>query len=397
MLVRLLLSSLVVVICSNLCLGIVTEPVDDVSAIRLVSQPKKPKTGSAGQQATRQTMQQAAPPQQKVVPTKQEGSAGADGNARTTADTSKTGSKVMLNITEPPQGSILLGSTFAVKIDILAPDRHGFLSQFNTTESKVCASLNAGPFYCWPAFAGKIFYSEVEENEYTLEAMLYRAGKLDHSTKTTTAFKMVGDAKLAESATDDELSNDAADQTNVEAPAQVQVDYPRVGVSSPNNLVTYPGHSVFLHFDLEPKDVESFQHYFANAFVCVNIDQAPAFSCFAIFGDEHYAAPLVLNLPNGKHTLEAALSHPETGEALESSKSTTSTFFTAGELLEAANIAVDVTVADERHVVPLIAGTNLDAQTDAFCDSVGMAESKTCKERVKHKLWSAWEDMLQSL
>ena len=385
MLVRLLLSTLLVVICFNLCLGIVTEPVDDISAIRL-SPPKKPKMGRAGQQATRQTMQVAP---QKAAPMKQE--------------VLNTGSKashpkVMLNITEPPQGSILLGSTFAVKIDILAPDslKDSFLSEFNTPESKVCASLNAGPFYCWPALAGKIFYTEVEENEYTLEAMLYRAGKLDHSTKTISKFKTVHDAKLADSATDEEVSNDAADQS-VEAPAQVQVDYPRVGVSSPNNLVTYPGHSVFLHFDLEPNDVDSFQHYFANAFVCVNIDQAPAFSCFVIFGDENYAAPLVVNLSNGKHTLEAALSHPETGEVLESSKSTTSTFFTAGELLEAAHIAVDVTVADERHVVPLIEGTNLDAQTNAFCDSVGMAEGKTCKERVKHKLWSAWEDLLQSL
>ena len=386
--VRLLLSTLLVAVCSNLCLGIVTEPVDDISAIRL-SPPKKPKTGRAGQQANPRTMQAA--PKQKPVPTKHDG----------TTETLKTESKashpkVMLNITEPPQGSIILGSTFAVKIDILAPDRDSFLSHFNTTESKVCASLNAGPFYCWPALAGKIFYTEVEENEYTLEAMLYRAGKLDHSTKTISKFKTVHDAKLADNSTDEEVSNDAADQS-LEAPAQVQVDYPRVGVSSPNNLVTYPGHSVFLHFDLEPNDVDSFQHYFANAFVCVNIDQAPAFSCFTIFGDENYAAPLVLNLPNGKHTLEAALSHPETGEVLESSKSTTSTFFTAGELLEAAHIAVDVTVADERHVVPLIEGTNLDAQTNAFCDSVGMAESKTCKERVKHKLWSAWEDMLQSL
>ena len=362
MLVRLLLSTLLVVICFNLCLGIVTEPVDDISAIRL-SPPKKPK-----------------PMKQEVLNTGSKASH----------------PKVMLNITEPPQGSILLGSTFAVKIDILAPDKDSFLSELNTPESKVCASLNAGPFYCWPALAGKIFYTEVEENEYTLEAMLYRAGKLDHSTKTISKFKTVHDAKLADSATDEEVSNDAADQS-VEAPAQVQVDYPRVGVSSPNNLVTYPGHSVFLHFDLEPNDVDSFQHYFANAFVCVNIDQAPAFSCFVIFGDENYAAPLVLNLSNGKHTLEAALSHPETGEVLESSKSTTSTFFTAGELLEAAHVAVDVTVADERHVVPLIEGTNLDAQTNAFCDSVGMAESKTCKERVKHKLWSAWEDMLESL
>lgn len=386
--IRALLSALLLLICSNLCLSIVTEPVDDISAIRL-SPPKKQETGH-GQQATRPTMPAAT--QQKPVSAKH----------GVTTEALKTGSKasppkVMLNITEPPQGSILLGSTFAVKIDILAPDTDSFLSQFNTTESKVCASLNAGPFYCWPALAGRIFYTEVEENEYTLEAMLYSAGKLHYSSRTTTVFKMVRDAKLAESATDDEVSNDAADQTYAEASAQIQVDYPRVGVSSPNNLVTYPGHSVSLHFDLEANDVDSFQHYFANAFVCVNVDHAPAFSCFAIFGDENYAAPLVLNLPNGKHTMEAALTHPETGEVLESSKSTTSTFFTAGELLEAATIAVDVTVADERHVVPLIEGTNLDAQTSAFCDSVGMAESKTCKERVKHKLWSAWEDMLESL
>ncbi len=353
---------------TRLCSGVVTKPVDGVAGIRL--SPSK-------EQVTGQKATQATEPVQ--MPTE--------------------GLSVKLNITEPPQGAILGGGSFVVKIEIIASDEDEFLKSYNTTDGKMCVGLYTnGPYHCWPALSGRIFFTGVEateEMEFTLEAMLYRAGELDHSTKATSTFTVVPHPKLAQSSKD-EIS--AIDQNNhnqmEEPPAQVQVIYPRVEVSSPLDVVTYPGHSVVLRFGLETTD--AFSHYFANAFICVNIDRAPAFCCFAIFGDEDFASPLVLNLPNGKHTIEAALSHPETGELLSGSMSSTSTFFTAGELLEAANVAVDVTVAGERHVVPLMEGTNLEAQTNAFCDSVGMGENKACEERVKHKLWSAWENMLEA-
>ena len=350
-----------------LCFGIVTEPVDGVAGIRL--SPSKEQV--TGQKATRPVVQATQPAK---MPTQE--------------------LSIKLNITEPPQNAILGGGSFVVKIEVIASDEEAFLQSYNTTDGKMCIGLNTnGPYHCWPALSGRIFFTGVEtteEMEFTLEAMLYRAGELDHSTKATSTFSVV--QILNSPSSKDEIS--AIDQNNhnqmEERPVQVQ--FPRVDVSSPLDLVTYPGHSVSLRFGLETTD--TFSHYFANAFVCININRAPAFSCFAIFGDEDFASPLVLNLPNGKHTIEAALSHPETGELLPSSRSSTSTFFTAGELLEAANVAVDVTVAGERHVVPLMEGTNLEAQTNAFCDSVGMVESKACEERVKHKLWSAWENML---
>lgn len=352
-----------------LCFGIVTEPVDGVAGIRL--SPNKEQV--TGQKATRPVVQATQPAK---MPTQE--------------------LSVKLNIAEPPQGVILGGGSFVVKIEIIASDEEEFLKSYNTTDGKMCIGLNTnGPYHCWPALSGRIFFTGVEtteEMEFTLEAMLYRAGELDHSTKATSTFSVV--QILNSPSSKDEIPIGAIDQNNhnqmEERPVQVQ--FPRVDVSSPLDLVTYPGHSVSLRFGLETTD--TFSHYFANAFVCVNINRAPAFSCFAIFGDEDFASPLVLSLPNGKHTIEAALSHPETGELLPSSRSSTSTFFTAGELLEAANVAVDVTVAGERHVVPLMEGTNLEAQTNAFCDSVGMVESKACEERVKHKLWSAWENML---
>ena len=359
-----------------LCFGIVTEPVDGVAGIRL--SPNKEQV--TGQKATRPVVQATQPAK---MPTQE--------------------LSVKLNIAEPPQGVILGGGSFVVKIEIIASDEEEFLKSYNTTDGKMCIGLNTnGPYHCWPALSGRIFFTGVEtteEMEFTLEAMLYRAGELDHSTKATSAFTvvlargpLVPDPKLAAKSSKDEIS--AIDQNNHNQTEErpVQVQFPRVDVSFPLDLVTYPGHSVSLRFGLETTD--TFSHYFANAFVCVNINRAPAFSCFAIFGDEDFASPLVLSLPNGKHTIEAALSHPETGELLPSSRSSTSTFFTAGELLEAANVAVDVTVGGERHVVPLMEGTNLEAQTNAFCDSVGMVESKACEERVKHKLWSAWENML---
>ena len=369
---KLLALLLLLVASTCLCSGIVTKPVDDIADIRL--SPSKEQV--TGQKATRQVVQATQPAQ---MPTEE--------------------LSVKLNITEPPQGAILGGGSFVVKIEIMASDEDEFLKSYNTTDGKMCVGLYTnGPYHCWPALSGRIFFTGVEateEMEFTVEAMLYRAGELEHSTKATSTFTVVPDPKLAKSSKDDEVS--AIDQNNQnqmeEPPAQVQ--YPRVDVFSPLDLVTYPGHSVPLRFGLEVN--EAFSLYFANAFVCVSIDRASAFTCFAIFGDEGYASPLVLNLPNGKHTIEAALSHPETGELLPSSMSSTSTFFTAGELLEAANVAVDVTVAGERHVVPLMEGTNIEAQTNAFCDSVGMVENKACEGRVKHKLWSAWENMLAGL
>lgn len=202
-----------------------------------------------------------------------------------------------------------------------------------------------------PALTGRSFYSNAAEGEHTLEAMLYNDGELKTASRTTATFALVNDPDIVGSSKDMPEAEQEQDQ-DITLNEEVQVLFPVVKVSSPAANVTYPGTSVSVRLMIEPTDAKILKHYFENAFVCINIDSAPAYSCFAIFDDNKFSPPLVLGLKNGIHTNEAALSHPETGELLPGSFSGTSIFFTSGEF------AVDVTVSGDNYIIPIVEGSN---------------------------------------
>jgi len=377
---------------SCLCLGAVTGPIDSTDGIRIVpkgaSVRHKQSTQSVHLQTnTASTTTDSNPPEPVIQP-------------KTTSTTGsippesvKFNAEARLNITEPPPNSYVMGGALSVKIDIQPYNRDNFLSVYeDSTDAKICVSLDSSPFLCWPALTGRILYSQVTEGKHTLEAMLYNDGELKTKSRSvTTSFNTVHDPDIVASGEDEQEAEQNLDEDASPDGEQIQVEFPIVQISSPAANVTYPGTSVQARFVMEPSNPDLFKHYFANAHVCFNIDSGPAYGCFAIFGDVGFAPPLVLGLDNGRHTIDAALSHPETGEVLYDSVSPTSTFFTAGELNEAATVAVEVTVSGSKYIVPIIEGSNLRAQTDAFCEDVGMAKNPSCTERILHKLSSAWE------
>ena len=383
------LKALILATTSCVCLGAVTGPIDSTDGIRIV--PKgasvlhKQSTQPVHLQ-TKTTSTTGTNPPEPVLQTK---TTSTTGNP---PEPVKFNAEARLNITEPPPNSYVMGETLSVKIDIQPYNRDNFLSAYeDSADAKICVSLDSSPFLCWPALTGRILYSQVTEGKHTLEAMLYNDGEIKTKSRTVTSFIMVHDPDIVASGEDEQETEQDLDEDPSAGGEQIQVEFPIVQISSPAANVTYPGTSVQARFVMEPSNPDLFKHYFANAHVCVNIDSAPAYGCFSVFGDVRFAPPLVLGLENGRHTIEAALSHPETGDVLYDSVSPTSTFFTAGELNEAATVAVEVTVSGSKYIVPIIEGSNLHAQTDAFCEDVGMAKNPSCTERILHKLSSAWE------
>ena len=296
-----------------------------------------------------------------------------------------------LNITEPPPNSFVMGETLSVAIDIQPYNKNDFLSVYeNSIDAKVCVSLDSNPYLCWPALTGRIFFSGTSEGKHKLEAMLYNDGELKKESRSATSFTTVhdhGDTIVA--GQDEQVTGKPNLEEDPTTGEQIHVEFPAVKISSPAANVTYPGTSVSISTVIEPTDAALFELYFKKAFVCVNIDSSSAYSCFSIFGEDKYAPPLVRGLDNGPHIIKAGLSHPETGEILLDSFSQVSTFFTAGELNEAASIAVEVNVSGRKHIIPMVEGSNFDAQTAAFCTDVQMAKNPSCTERIKAKLVGA--------
>jgi len=309
-------------------------------------------------------------------------------------ETKNTNAK--LNILEPPMDSILAGSNFKVSVQVLAENQDDFTDAYEkSSDGKICISLDDSPFHCgWSAIDGNIFFSNAIEGSHTIVAMLYNNGTLHNESRSETiSFTTVQNPDI-DSDDDDEdssLSLDGISNQKVKNSSNgevVNVKVPTVQIDSPADKVTYPGTSVTIRNIVDPPEPELFERYFKHSFICINIDAATAHSCFAAFGDTN--PPFVIGLDPGLHSIEAALSHPESGDLLFQTSSSTKIFYVAGELNEAAYIVGEAAVDGATRFIPVAKGGSLSAQADGFCSSIGLKEDISCTGSVFHHLSKAW-------
>ena len=69
-----------------------------------------------------------------------------------------------VKILEPPNGSMLAGGNFFVRVNIEAADENIFKEEYvQNKKGRICISFDEGPFHCWPIENGRIFYSQATE------------------------------------------------------------------------------------------------------------------------------------------------------------------------------------------------------------------------------------------
>ena len=297
-------------------------------------------------------------------------------------------SDVTIKIVEPKNMSYIKGGNFHVAVQIQPTSdvkafRHKYLE---SEDGRVCVSLDNSAFHCWPINDGRIYFSQAIEGSHTIVAMLFNNGKLQGSSKSEAVnFTTVNDPNIEIGEEDENFNLKATQEIDEEIfPEEVNVTFPVLQVVSPAEKVSYTGTSIIFRSNIEPDDEKQFEKYFSKSFRCFNIDISTAYACFPIFGDK--IDPFVLGLKNGMHTIDAALSHPQTGDLLDKSNQGTRIFLIAGNSNEGALFTVDINIRGESYIVPVVKGGCIARQSQAFCESLGLTKNKKCTEPVLQHL-----------
>jgi hypothetical protein len=327
---------------------------------------------------------------------------------------------IRLRVMEPPQGSFIAGTHFFVALQLITVDLELEKMVYAARdEYKVCISVDDGHYCCWSMDA-TIIYASVIHGSPTVVAKLYKDGNLlENTASDMVTFTTVSDPAMNvsgiefhsqfsysphrgqnSSGTDDDVNDmhkgdgDNSTATSETTPEQlhaVQVTFPFVELITPSDQVSYTGSELSMETQLSPKDPKQFSEYFRNSFICFSIDMATAQSCYQVFPRDMSKEitpvitinhPLMIGLDVGFHTIEASLSHPETMELLEASRSGIQVFYMAGKDNQGAVFTAEINLRGKLHRIPIVQGGSISAQTKSICSSVVLAGQRICTETV---------------
>lgn len=262
--------------------------------------------------------------------------------------------------------SYIFGTRVFVKIEEIVENKARFLE--NSTNNKVCVSLDDAPFYCTSTL--NITFAGVLEGQHTLSTRIWIKGNLIEDSQTeVVVFTIINDlsliGRLDYDDDDDEVLTQAEQNRSNE---KVMVEYPNVKIASPLLLGTYRPNLPLL-IDIEPSNKKQFERYFRNGYKCFCIDGGSGFGCFPLFSNEDMH-PLVVGLTPGLHTVEAILLDPRSGELLPLSSSGTTTFFTVGQNNEGSIMVGKLEFEGMTYSVPIENGGDISTQATIFCSDI---------------------------
>ena len=297
-----------------------------------------------------------------------------------------------LVVVDPPQNSFIQGGNFMVNVVLQVEDEEAFMKNFSSFH--VCLSLDEAPWHCWPEKNTRMYFSQVIEGSHSLRAKIFHNESfIEQYSSENISFKVVTDPNFepANITTEDENDLLDLDQSDSET---VSVHVPKVQIQSPIDKITHRGTSIEFRSHLRLVDVELFQQYFNHSFICVNLDAAAGHTCFPIFGYLDNMSPLIVDVSAGFHTFEASIMNPQTKDLIEVSSSGTITFFTSGSNDEAAAFSTRIIVDDEARYIPVVSGSDYEAQAASFCSSIFLANDHMCIETVHQKLLEDMKNIL---
>ncbi|GFH48482.1 hypothetical protein CTEN210_04958 [Chaetoceros tenuissimus] len=291
---------------------------------------------------------------------------------------------VQLEFKHPVNNAVVLGPKLEVKITAVTElNEEAFQEKFKDTT--MCLSLDNGPFFC-TATNRAVMYSNVDEGEHTLVAKMYQNGDFaNFAREASVAFTTTLDpAKLNEQdriAFEEQKQlkkqNITSLEENSEEEELVEVTFPKVYLVSPHHRVTYSGTELSVETRIDSQDHPQFKKYFQNSYTCLSLDLSPTYFCHALhFNDSNQTKSIMIatSLGIGLHTVEAALSHPETGEILDMSKSGKRISFVAGKSMEGAQFVTAINLRGKSIQIPVAAGGNIQTQSQEICRQAGFHE-----------------------
>eukprot|EP00947_MAST-08B_sp_MAST-8B-sp1_P001842 g1842.t1 len=218
---------------------------------------------------------------------------------------------------------------FDVQIHIDTADSQAFSEHYGKGGS-ICLSLDDSAYSCWPIFELKKLprFTQVRDGSHRMRGVL----RLDGILLLATA----GETTFVSSAETETPALPAEPQQQAEPPNKPpDPEAPREEVKIPQVNLVYPAQlsTVGRNFEaslevLTTEAMDKFKRLFENGFMCLSMDGA-ANACWPLFVDSY--TPSFNNLREGRHTLVAHLSHPETGKLVLGSSMGATTFYSLAQ------------------------------------------------------------------
>ena len=302
-----------------------------------------------------------------------------------TVQSNNNNNVVTLEFRQPVNNEVVFGTKLEVRIAAVTElNEQAFQEKFKDTT--MCLSLDDGPFFCSETNRA-VMYSNVDEGEHTLVAKMYQNGDFAKfaraaSIRFTTTLDPTKLSEQDRIAFEDQLKvkkqNFTSFEENSEEEKLVEVTFPKVHLVSPHHRVTYAGTELKVETMIDSQDHPHFQFYFINSYTCLSLDLSPTYFCHALHLDNssHQTKSIMVatSLGIGLHTIEVALSHPETGEILDMSKSGKRISFVAGKSMEGAQFVTAINLRGKSIQIPVAAGGNIQTQSQEICRQAGFHE-----------------------
>ena len=149
---------------TRLSSGAITGPMDEMGDIKLIDKENsKPNTKKIIKKYQKNPL-----PHRADIPRNRESQSpklNQDHNSKNSLDLNQRMNLInKVEIIEPPDGSILAGGNFFVRVNIDAADENIFNEEYiQNKNGRICVSFDDGPYHCWPIENGRIFYSQATE------------------------------------------------------------------------------------------------------------------------------------------------------------------------------------------------------------------------------------------
>lgn len=232
---------------------------------------------------------------------------------------------VSTSVLFPLEGTVV-APHFEVMVEVAASPLGVFRERYGNAMH--CLSIDGTPPACWPVLdddAPLPRFVHVSEGEHTLRsAITDPSGEwIEPESWSTLRRFVVKDPKESDDAGNGasgggDEENGAKGEANEGNGGAFQIEIPVASIRSPPEMSVITSRFIDMAYAVVTPDPEGFETHFSAAFACGSLDGAPHV-CWPLFNVSHN--PRWIGLKEGVHTLQAAVTHPNTGDEIDESVS----------------------------------------------------------------------------
>lgn len=291
---------------------------------------------------------------------------------------------VSCEILFPLEGSQVLPQ-FEVMLQVLAEPLGALQSTYHGAFH--CVEIDGTTPACWPLLDLDLLprFAGLQPGVHTVRAAVTNAvgDAIDPSTWSATRTFVVTATPPTADGTPREDDGDKDGDAPASQPDDdvVVLDAPQLKVARPPEMSVLTTSLFDLEYNVVVAEPDLFEQYFNVSYACGAIDGRPVHACWPVFGVEY--KPRWMNVPDGVHTVQMVVTHPNSAEEIAASWSAVRAFVVladnGGALLDTDGgwsghadpntVLLDIQVGAVRHPLPVQRSADYRLVARLFCAS----------------------------